>query len=204
MAAENLTSDEAQDIADAVDIDAPPPAEPGALFVFGTNQLGPAEIAADRYREGLAPLIILTGGVNRHNGVVEAQEFRKLLLERGVPDTVIRCEDRSANTWQNVEFALPFLREAQEAGLPVTAIGKWYHRRTLHCLATLAPDIARFHVLSWEPVYAGQVVTRENWAHVPDGKRRVFREWEESARRVRDGSFRDVRRVDGAWQPCEA
>jgi hypothetical protein len=33
-----------------------------------------------------------------------------------VPDDVIRVEDRSANTWQNVELALPFLREAWRQG----------------------------------------------------------------------------------------
>lgn len=122
---EDLGSDRIGEITAFVDIEAPPPMGlPVALLVFGTNQAKPVEIAAERYHQGLAPLIIATGGVNRHNGVVEAREFRRLLIERGVPDSVIRYEDQSVNTWQNVEFALPYLREALEAGLTLTAISK--------------------------------------------------------------------------------
>src|SRR5437762_11133626 len=96
-----------------VDIDAPP-AGPTAHIIFGTNQAIPANIVADRYHQGLAPLIIATGGVNRHNGIVEGREFHRLLLERGVISTAVRYEDQSVNTWQNVELALPYLREAVE------------------------------------------------------------------------------------------
>ncbi|TDD93370.1 ElyC/SanA/YdcF family protein [Actinomadura rubrisoli] len=63
---------------------------------------------------------------------MSGQVFRALLIERGVPADVIRVEDRSANTWQNVELALPFLREALAAGLTITAVCKWYHRRAIH------------------------------------------------------------------------
>ncbi|MER5324359.1 ElyC/SanA/YdcF family protein [Streptosporangium roseum] len=54
---------------------------------------------AKRYHQGLAPLIIGTGGVNRHNGIIEGRMFQRLLIERHVPDEAIRCEDQSANTW---------------------------------------------------------------------------------------------------------
>ncbi|MEU3958288.1 YdcF family protein [Streptomyces buecherae] len=199
---DDLPDGQVREITAYVDIDAPPPDElPVALFVFGSNQLKPAEIAAERYHRGTAPLIILTGGVNRHNGVVEARASRGLLLERGVPEAAIRYEDASANTWQNVEFALPHLREALASGLRVAAVGKWYHRRALHGLTTLVPDIRPFHAISWESAYEGQAVTRTNWSRVPIGRRRVVREWEECPRRVGDGSFRDARRGgDGAWR----
>jgi uncharacterized SAM-binding protein YcdF (DUF218 family) len=58
--------------------------------------------------------------VNRHNHVNEAREFRRILTGSGVPGSAIRVEDRSANTWQNVELALPFIREALDAGLTIT------------------------------------------------------------------------------------
>lgn len=197
---QDLSIEQISDITAFVDIEAPPPGDqPTAHLIFGTNQIRPVEIVAERYRCGLAPLIIATGGVNRHNGIVEAREFRRLLIERGVPDAAIRYEDRSANTWQNVEFALPFLREALASGLRVTAVGKWYHCRTLHILATQLPDIGRFHAISWEPAYAGRPVTRADWPFVPDGKRRVIREWEETSRCVAEGSFSDAKLVEGAW-----
>ncbi|MBB4917535.1 YdcF family protein [Streptosporangium saharense] len=182
-----------------VDTAAPPPDEPTAHLIFGTYQTQPAEIAAERYYRGLAPLIIATGGVNRHNGVVEGTMFHRLLLERDVPEAAIRYEDRSANTWQNVEFALPLLHEALESGLTITAICKWYHRRAVHILKTLAPEIGALHVITWDPIYAGQPVTRTDWPHIPDGRRRVIREWQEVPRRVAEGSFTDAKIIDGAW-----
>lgn len=182
-----------------VDIEAPPSA-PAAHIIFGTNQASPAIIVAHRYHQGLAPLIIATGGVNRHNGIVEGREFHRLLVEHGVPAAAIRLEDQSANTWQNVEMALPFLREAVAAGLPITAVAKWYHRRAIHALRTLLPDVDAFHAITWEPVYGGMPVTRTNWPHNPHGKRRVVREWQETLRRVAGGTLKEANLIDKAWR----
>jgi uncharacterized SAM-binding protein YcdF (DUF218 family) len=184
-----------------VDIEAPPPDDqPTAHIIFGTNQIKPAVIVAERYHHGLAPLVIATGGVNRHNGIIEAHEFRRLLVERGVPEAAIRFEDRSANTWQNIEFSLPFLSEALRSGLSVTAVCKWYHRRAIHILKSLVPDIGQFYAITWEPIYGGELVTRTDWPLIPDGKRRVLREWDEVSRRVSDGSFKEADLIDGAWR----
>jgi uncharacterized SAM-binding protein YcdF (DUF218 family) len=125
MTGRDISAEQIRAITVFVDIEAPPPDGcPTAHIIFGTNQAKPAEIVAKRYHRGLAPLIIATGGANRHNGINEGREFHRLLVERGVADTAIRVEDQSANTWQNVEFALPFLREALGSGLPITAVCK--------------------------------------------------------------------------------
>jgi uncharacterized SAM-binding protein YcdF (DUF218 family) len=199
----DLAAAEVAEITAQVDIAAPPPdGEPVALVMFGTNQAAPAKIAADRYHRGAAPLIIATGGVNRHNGIVEGRDFARQLRDAGVPADVIRVEDRSANTWQNVEMSLPYLHEAVAMGLRLCAVSKWYHLRTIYCLRTLLPDAPPFWAISWEPVYAGQVVTRESWPAIPDGRRRVLREAEEVPRRVKEGSYLPAVRKDGAWQLC--
>jgi len=117
-----------------------------------------------------------------------------------VPDTVVRVEDKSANTWQNVELSLPYLREALALGLLLTAVGKWYHRRAVHALRTLVPEAEFFYAISWEPVYAGESVTRDSWPRTPDGRRRVIREWQEVPRWIANGSFRPAAIVNGAWQ----
>jgi uncharacterized SAM-binding protein YcdF (DUF218 family) len=183
-----------------VDIEAPPPDEPVALILLGTNQAQPAAIAAERYHRGLAPLLIVTGGVNRHTGIVEGREFARLLTTAGVPEHVIRVEDQSADTWQNVERSLPYLREALAAGLRLTVLSKWYHRRAVHALRTLLPEADYFYAISWEPVYAGTLVTRSSWPKIPDGRRRVIRESQEVPRKVADGSYRPAEKVDGAWR----
>ncbi|TDC08069.1 YdcF family protein [Nonomuraea longispora] len=198
---DEISSGQVAEITAFVDIQAPPPADQAtALFLFGTNQAPPAEIAAERFHAGLAPLIIVTGGVNRHNGIVEGRTFQRQLMDRGVPEAVIRCEDRSASTWQNVEFSLAYLHEALRAGLTITTVSKWYHRRTVHILKTLLHDVGAFNAIGWEPVYAGKLVTRADWPSIPDGRRRVLREWEEVSRRVEDGSLATLERVNGSWR----
>jgi hypothetical protein len=198
---DELTAEQIAAITAAVDIDAPPPdAQPVALLLFGTNQAAPAQIAAARHKSGTAPLVIATGGINRHNGIIEGREFARQLTEAGVPDSAIRIEDQSSNTWQNVELSLPYLREALSMGLRLAVVSKWYHLRTVHCLCTLLPESVPFYAISWEPVYADTLITRENWPKIPDGRRRVIRESHEVPRRVADGSYRVAMNANGAWR----
>jgi len=200
MSDDELSPGQISTITAYVDIEAPPPDKPTAHVIFGCNQAQPATIVAERYHRGMAPLVIATGGVNRHNGIVEGRMFRRLLTESAVPDSSVRVEDQSANTWQNVELSLPFLREALALGLPLTAVSKWYHRRAIHVLRALLPEAEFFYAISWEPVYAGVLVTRDEWPQVPDGRRRVIREWQEVRRRVDDGSYRQAAIVAGVWR----
>lgn len=201
MTGDDLSPEQVKDFTERADIDAPPPeGEPTALVVFGTNQAMPAVIAAARYHRDLAPLIIVTGGVNRHDGIVEGREFARLLTAADVPASAIRVEDQSASTWQNVELSLPYLREALAMGLHLTAVSKWYHLRAVYCLRTLLPAAVPFYAIGWEPLYAGMPVTRENWPQIPDGRRRVIRESQEVPRRVADGSYQEVTKSGGAWR----
>lgn len=123
-----------------------------------------------------------------------------MLIERGVPEAAIRFEDQSANTWQNVELALPYLRQALSSGLSITAVANWYHRRAIHVLRTLLPNVDGFHAITWEPIYAGTTVTRTSWPINPDGKRRVIRESQEIPRQIAAGTFKEANLVDGAWR----
>jgi uncharacterized SAM-binding protein YcdF (DUF218 family) len=201
MRDDELTPEQVVAITAAVDIEAPPPdAEPVALVLFGTNQAAPAQVAAERYRIGAAPLVIATGGVNRHDGIIEGREFARQLTKAGVPGNLIRVEDRSKDTWQNIELSLPYLHEALDMGLRLAVVSKWYHLRAVYCLAALLPEAAPFYAISWEPVYAGALVTRASWPKIPDGRRRVIRESEEVPCRVADGSYRAVRKADDAWR----
>ena len=196
-----LTGQQIAQVTAYVDIAAPPPADqPVALVLFGTNQAAPAQIAADRYHRGQAPLIIATGGVNRHTGIIEGRQFARQLHDAGVPPSAIRVEDQSADTWQNVELSMPYLREALASGLRLAVVSKWYHRRAVMALRTRLPEAGPLHAIAWEPAYAGTLVTRENWPKIPDGRRRVIREWQEVSRRLSDGSYLPVRKRDGTWQ----
>lgn len=197
----DLTSQQIAEITAYVDIDAPPPSgQPIALVLFGTNQAAPARIAAERYHRGQAPLIIATGGINRHTGIIESRDFARQLQDAGVQSDAIRVEDQSADTWQNVDLSMPYLREALAVGLRLTVVSKWYHRRAVMALHTRLPEAAPLHAISWEPEYAETLVTRENWPSIPDGRRRVIREWQEVSRRLSDGSYLPARKQHSTWQ----
>jgi uncharacterized SAM-binding protein YcdF (DUF218 family) len=196
----DLTSQQIAEITAYVDIDAPPPSgQPTALVLFGTNQAAPARIAAERYHRNQAPLIIVTGGINRHTGIIEGREFARQLHEADVPPSAIRVEDQSADTWQNVELAMPYLREALACGLRLTVVSKWYHRRAVMALHSCLPEAGPLHAIGWDPVYAGMLVTQANWPDIPDGRRRVIREWQEVTRRLSDGSYLPAHKQDGSW-----
>ncbi|HUZ39286.1 MAG TPA: YdcF family protein, partial [Streptosporangiaceae bacterium] len=198
-----LTAPQMAALTASVDIDAPPPdTGPSALVLFGTNQPAPARIAAARYHHGVAPLIVATGGINRHSGIVEGREFARQLAAAGVPASAVRVEDQSKDTWQNVELSLPYLREALAMGLPLVAVSKWYHLRAVYCLRTLLPEAVPLYAIGWEPVYAGTVVTRESWPSSPDGCRRVLRESQEVPQRVAEGSYLPAAKKNGAWSLC--
>ena len=197
---------EAISVADAARITAyldaeAPPTAPTAHLVFGTNQPIPAKLVARRYHEGLAPFIVLTGGLNRSTGILESEEHRRILLALGVPEAVIRHEGISETTRANVEHALPFLEEALHSGLMLTAVCKWYHRRAIQLLRAFLPDVPSFHAVTWEPMYDGAALTRSNWWHAsPAVARRVLREWQVIPERLANGSLAEVELGDGAWR----
>jgi hypothetical protein len=66
-------------------------------------------------------------------------------------------------------------------------------------MRTLLPEAVPLYAIGWEPVYGGQIVTRETWSSIPDGRRRVVREVDEVVRRVAEGSYAAAVRKDGAW-----
>jgi hypothetical protein len=84
--------------------------------------------------------------------------------------------------------------------LPITALSKWYHRRAIHSLRTVAPELDAICAIGFEPIYAGTAITRSNWHVHPEGKRRVIRESQEIPRRVAAGDIADARLIDGAWR----
>lgn len=134
--------------------------------------------------------------MNRHTGVLEAIEHRRILLEHDVPEAVIHYEDKSTTTQGNVEEALPFVHEALQCGLVLAAVCKWYHRRAIQVLRTLLPEGPFFHAVTWEPIYAGVKVTRSDWwLKSPVAAERVMKEW-----RLATGSLEEVELVGGVWR----
>ena len=105
----------------------------------------------------------------------------------------MRYEDSSTTTQGNVDRALPFLHEALQSDLVLTAVCKWYHRRAIQLLRALVPEAPFFHAMTWEPVYDSVTVTRSDWwFKSPIAAQHVLKEWRVIPERLAAGSLRKL------------
>lgn len=83
------------------------------MLVLGSNDLRVASYSARLYREGWAPLVVFSGGLgNLTRGKwlrPEADCFAEAAMTEGVPREVIRIENRSTNTGDNILFSKALL-----------------------------------------------------------------------------------------------
>ncbi len=85
------------------------------LLVLGSNDPRVAEWGADLFRDGWAPLMVISG----HEGVLtrglygtsEAEHFADIAVRRGVPRGRILVENRATNTGENILFSKALLEE---------------------------------------------------------------------------------------------
>ncbi len=64
-----------------------------------------ADCAAELYRLGMAPVIVVSGYRHPYFQISEADLLASSLLEQGVPETAIIRERRASNTGENIRFA---------------------------------------------------------------------------------------------------
>lgn len=87
------------------------------IFVLGSHDTRVAERAADIYLQGLAPLLIFSGGLGRLTkdlwSETEAELFAKIALQKGVSENDILTENRSTNTGENILFTRQLLQEKE-------------------------------------------------------------------------------------------
>lgn len=151
------------------------PAAAELIFVFGGRNQARALRAAELYRRGLAPRVLIAGGFNRELGDVEAQFLGRLAVEQGVQEEDLLLELRSANTEENVAMGRDLLEKL--GCLPRDTV-----------LLVSAPLHMRRARLTFERYFPGVKalccpdgrtdVTRTNWWQTEEGRRLVFRELE--------------------------
>ncbi len=82
-----------------------------AIVVLGTTQYNgvPSETlrarldrAVDLYRDGIAPLIIVTGGNLPGDVYTEAETGQMYLVSAGVPERAILLENEGSSSWQSM------------------------------------------------------------------------------------------------------
>lgn len=78
------------------------------IFVLGNSSNELPYVAANLYKQKLAPLVVISGGrgrISKNDTETEAARYSKVLLAEGVPGDKLLSEDRASNTGENIEFA---------------------------------------------------------------------------------------------------
>lgn len=152
----------------------PEPAD--VIWALGSHDLRVADRAAELWHEGLAPLVVMSGGLgNLTEGVFERPEadlFAARAAELGVPAEAIVCENRSSNTGENVTFTRALLDGRGIVVKRVLAVQKPYMERRAYATIRMQwPEVAvqvtsprlGFHD------YCGDTIRREDVVHIMVG-----------------------------------
>jgi uncharacterized SAM-binding protein YcdF (DUF218 family) len=133
------------------------PVKADVIVVLGGGLHERPERAALLFHQGAAPRIFLTGaGDDSIN--------RLLLLQAGVPGSLIEVENDSMTTRENAEFTIKRLRA--EHVHSVILVTTWYHaRRALKTFEHYGPDL-KFYV---RPSY--YAFDRSDWPQRGNGRR---------------------------------
>ncbi len=132
------------------------------MLVFGTNDLRVATLAADLFHQGLAPLVLTTGGIAHHGDLLatpwdrpEAVEFAEEMTRRGVPADRILIEPCATNTAENVRLARAMIDARGLSPRHTVAVVKpFMQRRVSATMGVHWPEMP-FTLASWQTTFAG-------------------------------------------------
>ncbi|WP_404958034.1 YdcF family protein [Streptomyces sp. 147326] len=106
---------------------------------LGSHDLGVADVAADLYHRGMAPLIVFTGATSRTTRERmprgEAEHYRERALELGVPAFVVLVEPHARNTGENILLSRSLLAEQGVRVESVLLVSKPYEERRAYATA---------------------------------------------------------------------
>lgn len=112
----------------------PRPAD--AILTLGSFDPNAAVHAARLWRSGLAPLVIMSGGMAHRGGLLEtgwdrteARVFAEVAIGEGVPASAILLEERAQNTGDNFAFARAVARRAGLEPRTLLVVAKPYMTR---------------------------------------------------------------------------
>lgn len=191
------TLEEGERIAGFLDLRTPLSKNADLAFVFGTHRPDPAYIAADLWIRGIVAHVVLTRGKNRLTGQVETDTHLEILLRSRVPREHIIVESRSANTQENVVFALEEL--SKWPGLEIRSlvvVAKWYHcRRAIMTLRRYMPEGVRY----FASTYPVDGITPSGWWLTEEGRKRVAKEQQLISQYLERGDIAQVQEAGGSF-----
>lgn len=164
------------------------PQKSDVIMVVGGSYPDAAELAADLWKKGFAPKIMVGGGVSIKTGKFpgsrskqeiynkdyadEREFYTDVLLKNGVPENVIFGENKSSFTKENAFYAKSLADEQGFAIKKAILICKAFHaRRCLLFYQTEFPNV-EFYV---NP-FSGFGINKDNWYKSEYGMQRVLGE----------------------------
>ncbi len=118
------------------------------MLVLGSHDLRVAKYAVDLYLRGLAPLVVVSGGVAHTDDLLktgwtgtEAAEFARVIVAAGVPAEKILLEEQAKNTSENFSLSRPIIDCVLASWSSVLIVTKPYMERRAYATgAKLWPD----------------------------------------------------------------
>lgn len=147
------------------------------ILVFGGKRNERSDKAAQLFKAGLAPRIVISGGDKRETGESEAEVLKRRCVELGVPEDAIITECNSVNTLENVKMSVAAIEELygwKKIGKVILVSSPHHLRRVKHTVAHHVPQTVSLLCCP----DARTDITRENWWHTPEGQNTVYRELE--------------------------
>ena len=127
-----------------------------AIVVMGTAQYNgrPSPVLRARldrvvelWDEGIAPLVVVTGGKQEGDAFTEAEASHDYLVERGIPDDAILLEDQGSDSWESLQGVASLLKERDldrvlivSDGFHLLRLKKMAHDLGLRAYVTAAED----------------------------------------------------------------
>ncbi len=159
-----------------------------AIMVVGGSYPEAAEAAADLWKQGYAPYVLIGGGVSIKTGKfpgprskqeiyckeyqTEFDFYQDVLQINGVPDEAVFGENRSGFTRENALFARQVAEEHGISLKKVLLICKAFHARRCLMFYQVAFPAVDFRVIPFD----GFGISKENWYQSEYGIRRVLGE----------------------------
>ena len=147
------------------------------VFVAASLTLSTMTPAIFMYRQGLAPLILISGGGRMSDGRPEWEAYAEYALEKGVPQSAILTERAARNTLENFRLGAAVIaaRPGGWSGIKTVALcAKPFHMRRVAMTARQQlPDGLTF--LACPPADSADLA-KDNWWLTERGRRRVLSE----------------------------
>lgn len=133
--------------------------EPGIIMILGCQVMpngNPSTLLKDRLdtaldylEENPDTIVVVSGGQGENEPCTEASCMARYLIRNGVRAELIREEDQSRNTWENLSYSLELLAaEGLDTGVGVAVVSNGFHLTRVRMLWERVGDGGELSTLS--------------------------------------------------------